>query len=282
MTTHVIHRFAASGGGTPVNAYIVEGPAGSVVVDATLLVSDARALRARVDELGTPLLGVVITHAHPDHYGGLAELTRDLDVPVFATEGVRDVIRRDDRIKEQILRPMFGDEWAAERAFPNRIVADRATVDIDGIRLRVVDLGPGESPHDSIWWLEGDGGRQVFSADLAYDRHHCYLADGFHRQWLVNIERARREFPAGTTMHPGHGLPSGTEVLDWQEGYIKAFLAAVEHADWTDHDAAKASVVARMLSYLPTGRLQFLMELSIDPMVEQLAVRPPASSASNA
>jgi glyoxylase-like metal-dependent hydrolase (beta-lactamase superfamily II) len=40
-----------------------------------------------VDELGKPLLGVVITHAHPDHYGGLVALVRDLDVPVFATSG---------------------------------------------------------------------------------------------------------------------------------------------------------------------------------------------------
>ena len=55
------------------------------MVDATLTVSDGRALRASVDDLAKPLLGVVITHAHPDHYGGLVELIRDLDVPVFAT-----------------------------------------------------------------------------------------------------------------------------------------------------------------------------------------------------
>lgn len=40
-------------------------------------------------------------------------------MPVFAVQGVVDVIRRDDGLKEQILRPMFGDEWARERVFPN-------------------------------------------------------------------------------------------------------------------------------------------------------------------
>jgi glyoxylase-like metal-dependent hydrolase (beta-lactamase superfamily II) len=78
MSSNLIHRFQATGAGTPVNAYIVEGRSGSVVLDSTLTVSDGRALRARVDELGKPLLGVVITHAHPDHYGGLVELVRDL------------------------------------------------------------------------------------------------------------------------------------------------------------------------------------------------------------
>jgi glyoxylase-like metal-dependent hydrolase (beta-lactamase superfamily II) len=272
MSSNLIHRFHATGGGTPVNAYIIESNSGAVAVDSTLTVSDGRGLRARVDRLGKPLLGVVVTHAHPDHYGGLVELVRDLDVPVFATSGVAEVIRRDDAVKETILRPMFGDEWAAERVFPNQTVQDGDVVSLDGIRLRVTDLGPNESPHDSIWTLQ-DADRQVFSADLAYDRHHCYLADGFHQEWLANIARARRELPAGVTLHPGHGEPCGAEALDWQERYINRFLEAVGTADWSDADVARQSVVARMLDYLPTPALQFLMELSIDPVADQLGVR---------
>lgn len=271
MSSNLIHRFHATGGGTPVNAYIVEGKSGSVVVDSTLTVSDGRRLRARVEELGKPLLGVIITHAHPDHYVGLVELVRGLDVPVFATQGVSEVIRRDDAVKEQILRPMFGEEWAPERAFPNELVEDGAVLALDGIRLRVTDLGPSESPHDSIWTLE-DPERQVFSADLAYDRHHCYLADGFHEEWLRNISRARAELPAGVTLHPGHGEPCGTEALDWQEGYINTFLTAVTEADWSDADLGRAAVITCMRDYLPSSALQFLMELSIDPVAAQLGV----------
>lgn len=272
MSSNLIHRFHATGAGTPVNAYIIEGASGSVVIDATLTVSDGRGLRARVEELGKPLLGVIITHAHPDHYGGLVELVRDVNVPVFATEGVGKIIRRDDAVKEQILRPMFGEEWAPTRAFPNQVVLDGALVSLDGIRLRVTDLGPSESPHDSIWALEGSD-RQVFSADLAYDRHHCYLADGFHQQWLASIARVSEELPAGVTLHPGHGEPCGAEALDWQRHYIETFLDAIGSSDWSHPDQARATVVARMLDYLPTSALQFLMELSIDPIADQLGVR---------
>jgi glyoxylase-like metal-dependent hydrolase (beta-lactamase superfamily II) len=166
MATNLVHRFAATGAGTPVNAYIIEGRSGVVVIDATLTVSDGRALRARAQALGKPLLAAAITHAHPDHYGGLVELVRGLDIPVFATGGVASVIRRDDPIKEQILRPMFGDEWAAERAFPSETVADGEVVSVDGIDLAVTDLGPGESPHDSVWALATNPAT-VFSADVA-------------------------------------------------------------------------------------------------------------------
>jgi len=265
MAANLVHRFRATGAGTPVNAYIVECPSAAVVVDATLTVSDGRALREHVDSLGKPLLGVVVTHAHPDHYGGLVELVRGLHVPVFATEGVSRVIRRDDPLKEQILRPMFGDEWAPERTFPDTTVADGEVLSLDGIRLRVTDLGPGESPHDSVWAL-ADEPATVFSGDVAYDRRHCYLADGFHEAWLANIARVRELVPPGSTLHPGHGEPCGLEVLDWQAGYINTFLEALRGADWSDPDAARGDVIRRMRDYLPTDELQFLMELSIDPL----------------
>ena len=78
----------------------------------------------------------------------------------------------------------------------------------------------------------------------------------------------------GEVVHgPRHGEPCGAEVLDWQEGYINTFLAAVTAADWSDVEGARAAVIARMLNYLPSGALQFLMELSIDPVGSQLGAR---------
>jgi len=258
----------------PVNAYLVETPGGVVVVDTTLTVSDARALRERVDELGKPLRAVLITHAHPDHYGGGVELVGSDDVPIVAAPGVADVIRRDDAVKEQIIRPMFGDEWPRERRFPNATVADGESIDVDGVAFSVMDLGPGESPHDSVW-LVGDDRQAAFAGDTAYQHMHGYLADGYWEAWLANIERLRRELRTGATMHFGHGEPAGPAPLDWQRGYIETFIEAVREADWSDPDHAKAAVVERMTAYLPTGDLQFLMELSIEPVAVKLGVLTP-------
>src|SRR5262245_34792278 len=111
MATHTkVHRFQA--GLFPVNAYIVETREAAIVVDATMGVSDGRAIAAQVRTLGKPLSGVIVTHTHPDHYGGVTALLEGTPVPVYSVAGVRDGIRRDDDEKEQILRPMFGDEWA--------------------------------------------------------------------------------------------------------------------------------------------------------------------------
>lgn len=264
-----IHRHSTGSQGALVNAYLVETTEGMLAVDGTLTVSDGRALRAQFESFGKPLLAVLVTHAHPDHYGGIVELVGDDDVPVVATAGVDAVIRRDDALKEEILRPMFGEEWPRRRAFPNRTVSDGETVALGGASVTVADLGPGESPHDSIWFLD-DERRTVFLGDQVYDHKHAYLADGFYNEWLSNLERLRQELPADATLHIGHGGPVTPAHFEWQREYVETFLDAVRSADWSQPDKARAAVVERMTRLLPTDELRFLMELSIDPIATKL------------
>lgn len=248
-----IERVTGTADTVPVNAYVIEGSDGVAVVDGTLTVSGGRALRARIEAIGKPLAGVLVTHSHPDHYGGLAELP---EAPIYAVAGVGRVIRRDDAVKEQILRPMFGDEWPRRRRFPTHAVVDGERVTLAGLTFTARDLGPGESPHDSLWLLGDD----VFSGDQFYGHMHAYLADGFHAEWLANLARLKRELPGTVRLHPGHGEPAGLEMLDWQEAYIRTFLDAVRAG------ATSAEVIAAMTDFLPTDDLRFLMELSIEPV----------------
>ena len=266
-----IHRHSTGPEGASVNAYLVETGEGIVAIDGTLTVSDGRALRAQLESLGKPLLAVLVTHAHPDHYGGIVELVGDHDVPILATIGVDAVIRRDDALKEEILRPMFGAEWPRQRMFPNRTISDGERVELGGVRFTVLDLGPGESPHDSAW-VVGEERRTVFVGDQVYDRKHAYLADGFFEEWLGHLERLQQELPAEATLHLGHGGPVTPAHFDWQRQYIETFLDAVRGADWTRPDTAKAEVVARMTGFLPADELRFLMELSIEPVAAKLGI----------
>jgi glyoxylase-like metal-dependent hydrolase (beta-lactamase superfamily II) len=269
MASPVVHRFQASL--FPVNAYLLELPDGIVVIDSTLGVSDGRALRARVDATGKPLRAVIVTHTHPDHYGGLTALVEQReDRPIVSVQGVRDAIQRDDPAKEAILRPMFGDEWPQRRTFPSRTIRDGERLTFGRAALRVIDLGPGESPHDSLWLVESNGAAQAFVGDLVYNHMHGFLADGFHREWLANIARARRELPPHVTFYPGHGESGpASDLLDWQEGYIRAFMGAVRSTigeqTLTD-EAAAAAVTATMKAYLGSDDLLFLMQLSIAPI----------------
>src|SRR5215831_12894490 len=143
-----IHRFPRNHADAFVNAYLVETASGIVAIDSLLTVSDSRALRAGLEGLGKPLLAVLLTHSHPDHYAGLTELVGGYDVPIIAPQGVIDTIKRDDSVKDEIVRPMFRDEWPSTRTFPNTPIRDGESVTFDGVTFTVIDLGPSESPHD--------------------------------------------------------------------------------------------------------------------------------------
>lgn len=272
----IVHRFQASL--FPVNAYLVETADAVIAVDATLGMSDGRAIGARVKATGKPLAGVIVTHSHPDHYGGLTALLEEVPAPIYSVAGVRDVIRRDDDEKEQILRPMFGDEWAKRRTFPNRVVADDKRVAIADEVFRVIDVGPCESPHDSWWVLEGaDGPSTAFVGDVAYSHMHAYLADGYHEAWLKNIARAKRELPTDVRLMIGHGEPTqGHVLLDWQADYISRLLEAIRQGverDGLDGEALADAVTTRMKALLPNDDLLFLMRLSVAPLRRQLFSR---------
>jgi len=268
----LVHRFPQKHEGAFVNAYVVETPSCLVAIDGLLTVSAAREMRTGIDQLGKPLRAVLVTQSHPDHYAGLGELVDGLaDVPILAPQGVIDTIAADDAMKDQIVGPMFGEEWPARRVFPNTAVADGEQVTFDDVSFTVIDLGPSESPHDSPWVL-GDDERFVFLGDQIYDHRHCYLADGFYEEWLQNIEMLRGRFSKDATFFIGHGGPVGGEMWGWQRDYIERFVEAVSSADWTSPDEAKGAVVSRMKEYEPTDELQFLMELSIEPVAMKLGL----------
>jgi glyoxylase-like metal-dependent hydrolase (beta-lactamase superfamily II) len=253
-----------------VNAFVVHDRREAVVVDGMLTVSDARKVRSALDERALELAGVIVTHPHPDHYAGLAQIVGGDDVPVVATEEVAAVIHRDDAEKNAIVGPMMGDEWPQTRPFPNHLVRDGDAVTLGGIALRARALGPGESLADTIWQLDDT---TMFAGDTAYNGMHAYLADGRCEDWLANIDRLERDLPDGVTLHVGHGPPGGKELLGAQRRYLDAFLGALErHAEAVaagDHDP----VVAEMRTLLPTDDLLFLLELSVAPALAALADR---------
>jgi glyoxylase-like metal-dependent hydrolase (beta-lactamase superfamily II) len=268
----IVHTYRSGEIGLFVNSYLVEGSDGVVAIDAPLLLSDGHAFRARFDALGKPLLGVLVTHPHPDHYNTITELVAGEPVPVMAHSDVDREIRAKDDAKRAQWAPIFGEEWPASATFPDRTVADEETVELGDLRFTAWDFGPCESESQTVWLL-GDGDT-AFVGDLAFNGTHAYLADGHTDAWLRALDRAEEALAGVHTLYVGHGPPGEPAIFAEQRRYLLMVREAIARVaggrgELSEDEANR--VASLMERYLPGAPLGWLISAGSPAVAAELA-----------
>jgi glyoxylase-like metal-dependent hydrolase (beta-lactamase superfamily II) len=268
---HRIHTYTAAEAGLLVNSYLVEAADGVVLVDANLLQSDVDALAARITALRKPLLGVFVTHAHPDHFNGLPTLAA-ADVPVYAAADVADTIALIADAKREQWQPVYGAEWPDRHRVPEKRLRDGETTDLGGLRFTLHAVGAAESHADSYLTL----GDHAFIGDLAFNGTHPYTADGHTGRWLEALDTLTGRL-AGATLLPGHGGPGDVGMLAGQRRYLMMYREAVRRLAAgapSLTDGQRAELTGLMTAFLPDAPLSWMIGLGADAVAAELAAVP--------
>lgn len=278
MAGPIVHTYRAAESGLYVNSYLIEGESGVVVIDTSLLVSDIEALRARLHALRKPLLAILVTHAHPDHFNGILSLVKDKEVPVYAATGVGRVITEIADAKRAQWSPVYGAEWPADTYYPNSLLADGAQVQLDEMSFTVREVGPAESHADSYLLMKANGSTTVaFTGDLAFHGTHSYTADGHSGAWLAALDNLTSELAGTGTLYPGHGDPAGLGLLADQRRYLLYYRELIRRLSGGEAalaDAAKSELSTALQAFLPDAPLTWMIELGADAVAAELAVNP--------
>jgi metal-dependent hydrolase (beta-lactamase superfamily II) len=83
-------KLSVLGSGSTGNAVLLVSNGTRVLVDAGMSAREIVRRMAMLGEDANALDGILITHEHGDHCGGLRVLMRDLDCPVFISARTRD------------------------------------------------------------------------------------------------------------------------------------------------------------------------------------------------
>jgi phosphoribosyl 1,2-cyclic phosphodiesterase len=135
-------RLTVLGSGSTGNAVLICAGQTRVLVDAGLSARETARRLALVGEDVTRLDGVIITHEHGDHAGGLRVLLKSLECPVYISGATRDAY-----IRERVHGSSASDEPRKRaEALRNRTEEISSSQDF---RIGEIDFHPFTVPHDA-------------------------------------------------------------------------------------------------------------------------------------
>ena len=227
ITFPQIHNFTSTPP-APVNSWIIESRNGVVIIDAQRTLSEANNALDEVRRINKPILGVIITHPHPDHIGGTAILLNGTsNVPIYSTQLTYNIMKNDTGGLIAFAKRLHGNDYPDQVVLPNRIVKSGEIVNIDGITYNFEDIGPGEGGDMMLIYLPKQ--KSLFTGDVINNRMHPALIEGNSIEWIKQIQYIGQNYSDTRMLFPGHGQPGSPKtLLDEQMEYINTFRSLVE------------------------------------------------------
>src|ERR1700726_128104 len=169
---------------------LIRGERDAVLVDTFLTIEQSQTLLSWVVASGKNLTAIYITHAHGDHFFGLAPLLERF--PHARAVAKAEVVKA---MHQQLSPASVDDFW--RRLFPGQI-PDRLLVaepledrelGLEGPKLAAVNAGRTDTAHSTCLHVPSIG--LIVGGDVVYNGIHPYLAEtdtGSRLEWISTLD----------------------------------------------------------------------------------------------
>ncbi|MBI2962445.1 MAG: MBL fold metallo-hydrolase [Deltaproteobacteria bacterium] len=204
---------------------------GGLVVDTFWDLPHTREMIAHYARVWTePPRRVVNTHANGDHCWGnqlfpQAEIIgHRLCAAGFAKESpamlqaLRGAVSSDDPAASSLARKLADWDFSGiELRPPDRLIEDRLALDLDGVTVELLYVGPAHTAGDVIVHLPDQ--RVVFTGDVLFRRCTPVGWDGTYDRWIAALDTIVALGPEQIV--PGHGPLCGVDGVKEMKAYLQ-------------------------------------------------------------
>jgi glyoxylase-like metal-dependent hydrolase (beta-lactamase superfamily II) len=251
LSSHTFAYLQPDGGFGLSNAGLVAGKSGALLVDTLF---DLPLTRRMLDEIArrvpVPIQKLVNTHHNGDHCWG-NQLLHDAEII-----GHRRCAEEMPKLPPAVLQALRGtggtppvsrllakamqrfDFSGIEITPPTTLFDERLSLEVDGVRVELIYVGPAHTAGDVIVHLPDEG--IVFAGDIIFRLCAPIGWEGTFARWIEALERIAAL--GAETIVPGHGPLCGAEgALEMRDYLIYVRDASARHfaAGRTSEEAAR-------------------------------------------
>lgn len=208
------------------NVGIIVGSHATLVVDTGLGPRNGETvLRATSGVSKNAELYVVSTHFHPEHALGESAFPASATI-IRARAQQQDIDEFGLALAKTFASrsPVAADLLKDARFRKADVIFDREhTLDLGGVRVRMLSLGPTHTRGDTIIWVEGD--RILFAGDVVMNRTFVAFASPYSsvKAWLADFDQLEPLRPVKVV--PSHGPVGDASLIAEQRTMMNAIQA---------------------------------------------------------
>jgi glyoxylase-like metal-dependent hydrolase (beta-lactamase superfamily II) len=207
---------------------LIHGRRDAVLVDTFLTIEQSQTLLNWVAASGKNLTAIYVTHAHGDHFFGLAPLLERF--PQARAVATPEVVKA---MHEHLLPASVDNFW--RRLFPGQIpdrllvaesLADRE-LELEGHKLVAVNAGRTDTAHSSCLHVPSIG--LIVGGDAVYNGIHPFLGETDRQsrlEWISTLDKLEALNPLAVIA--GHKIPENDDdprIIGETRQYIRDFIA---------------------------------------------------------
>jgi len=246
--------FTSSPNGFSVTSTLVYGAKELLVIDSQFLLSEARRLAARIRSTGKTVTTIYTTHAHPDHFFGVAVLKQEFPGARYvALPQVVEGIKTAWPARRSFWLPTHKDDLPPETPILPEPLKDPVIM-LEGHRLMITGDVFGDGPGNSFVYIPSL--EAVVGGDIIFNRSH-FSPPADPAPLFATFDQIKRLNPkilvAG---HQAEGTPNDPSAMEFMRNYIADFNA-IRAASTSVEDLKK-----RMLAKYPNMALETLLDMA--------------------